>query len=237
MIYERKHQIGLDEVDRRLDMTNDALIRLFQNTACFMSDEIGLGIRDIPVTLLTWFVIDWKVEVIQRPQYGDTMRVKTWGRDVYKCFSYRDFEVFVNDELYVKATSKWVLLDVKNQTYAEVTDELMERFGIDNSRSVFEQRELAHLQVLDHYDNKERIYIRKSDLDFNGHVNNVKYFDYLIDYGKGIDHDCFRITYRKEIREDDKVYLCHSQLGNRHHYAIVDEEGTVKTIMETYDHE
>ena len=237
MIYERKHQIGIDEIDRQMRMTNEALITVFQNTACFMSDEIGQGILDVPRTMLTWFVIDWQVEVIHRPEYGDLLNIRTWGRDAYKCFSYRDFEVFVNDSLCVRATSKWVLYDLKSRSYAEVSKELMDLFGIDDSRSVFEQRELEHLDVLENYDDHERIDIRISDLDFNGHVNNVKYLNYLTDYGNAIDYDRFRITYRKEIKPDETVYLCHSKIDHKHHYAIMDEEGRVRTIIETLDNE
>ena len=61
MIFERKHKVGVDEVNRKLLMTNRAIIVSFENTASFQSDSIHYGILDIPQTFLTWFVIDWKV--------------------------------------------------------------------------------------------------------------------------------------------------------------------------------
>ena len=55
---------------------------------------------------------------------------------------------------------------------------MLKLYGNDDSKSTFEEKELKHLNPLDTYEKKEKIIIRKSDLDFNGHVNNVKYFDY-----------------------------------------------------------
>ena len=232
MIFERKHKVGVDEVNRKLLMTNRAIIVSFENTASFQSDSIHYGILDIPQTFLTWFVIDWKVRVIRRPVYGEELTIRTWGRDAARSFSYRDFEIYVNDELCVQATSKWALLNVRTKTFEMVTDELLKRYGNEDGLSTFAERELEHMAVLDEYESRILITIRKSDLDFNGHVNNVKYFDFLIDYANAPEHDCFRITYRKEIRKDDSVFLCHSKLVNKDLYAIIDSEGQVKTIIE-----
>ena len=76
MIFERKHKIGVDEVNRKLLMTNRAIIVSFENTASFQSDSIHYGILDIPQTFLTWFVIDWKVRVIRRPVYGEELTIE-----------------------------------------------------------------------------------------------------------------------------------------------------------------
>ena len=232
MVFERKHKVGVDEVNRKLLMTNRAIIVSFENTASFQSDSIHYGILDIPQTLLTWFVIDWKVRVIRRPLYGEELTIRTWGRDAARSFSYRDFEIYVNDELCVQATSKWALLNVATRSFESVTQELLQRYGNDDTMSVFAERELEHMMVLDEYDSRTPIVIRKSDLDFNGHVNNVKYFDFLIDYANAPEYDDFRITYRKEIRKEDQVYLCHSRISNRDLYAIIDAEGQVRTIIE-----
>ena len=232
MIFERKHKVGVDEVNRKLLMTNRAIIVSFENTASFQSDSIHYGILNIPQTLLTWFVIDWKVRVIRRPLYGEELTIRTWGRDAARSFSYRDFEIYVNDELCVQATSKWALLNVATRSFESVTPELLQRYGNEDSLSTFAERELEHMKVLDEYDSRTPIVIRKSDLDFNGHVNNVKYFDFLIDYANAPEYDDFRITYRKEIRKEDQVYLCHSRISNRDLYAIIDAEGQVRTIIE-----
>ena len=233
MKFEKKYTVGIDWADKKLRMTNRAIVTILQNTASFFSDSVGYGIFDIPKTLLLWFVVDWKVEIIKRPQYGDEITVKTWGRDASRSFLYSDFEIYVGDELCVKATSKWVLLSAKTKTFENISKELAKLYEQDEA-PVFGERELAHMNILDQYDEKNKIIIRKSDLDFNNHINNVKYFDYLIDYAGAREFDNFRITYRKEIKENDEVYLCHSEVNEKNYYAILDENGAVKTIIECW---
>ncbi len=232
MIFERKHKIGVDEVNNKMLMTNRALIVAFENTAAFYSDSLHYGVLDIPKTLLTWFVVDWKVEVIERPKYGDELTIKTWSRDPKKCFSYMDFEVYLCDKLLVKATSKWVLFNLKTKSYENISEELINIYVNKNNASVFPEKELEHMNILEKYTKRKKIIIRKSDLDFNNHVNNVKYFDYLIDYSNACDASKFRITYRKEIKEDENIYLHHSKIENKDLYAIIDKDGNVKTIIE-----
>ena len=228
MKFERKHKIGVDEINRKYEMTNRALIVAFQNIASYHSDSINYGILDIPKTFLTWFVVDWKVKVIKRPKYGEVITIKTWGRNANKCFSYRDYEVYINNELCVQATSKWILYNLKSKAYENISDELLKLYGNDDNLSVFEVKELEHLKTLDKYDEKKEIIIRKSDLDFNNHVNNVKYFDYL----NANEYNNFRITYRKEIKADDTIYLCHSKVSEKNLYSIIDADNNIKTIIE-----
>ncbi len=232
MVFERTHKVGVDEVNRELRMTNRALITAFQNSASFYSDSLNYGILDIPKTFLTWFVVDWKVEVLKRPKYGDEITIKNWNRDASNSFTYIDFEVYVNDNLCVKATSKWALFNLKTKSYESISSELIKVYGGNDSKSVFEEKELPHMHTLESYGKKKKIVIRKSDLDFNNHVNNVKYFDYLIDYSDACEYNNLRITYRKEIKADDVVYLHYGKVENKDLYAIIDKDNNVKTIIE-----
>ena len=228
MAFERKHKIGVDEVNKDLQMTNRAIIVSFQNTGSFHSDSINYGILDIPKTNLTWFVVDWKVEVLKRPKYGDIATIKTWGRNAIRCYSYRDFELYVNKELYIRATSKWILFNVKTQEFETISEELLKLYGNDDTKSTFKEKKLKRINPLDNYESKKKITIKKSDLDFNGHVNNVKYFDYLIDYADVEEYDNFRITYRKEVKANEKIYLC----STKNKYCIINDEGIIKTLIE-----
>ena len=177
MIFERKHKIGIDEVNKKFKMTNESMLTAFQNLASFNSDVVGYGVYDVPKTGKTWIVVDWKLRVLRRPRYGEDVMVRTWGRKTQGLISFRDFEIRSDNELCAVATSKWMLIDLVTRKPIEITDDIKDAFGIHNELEVFIDEEFETIKPLDTYDKELKINIRKSDLDFNNHVNNIKYFD------------------------------------------------------------
>lgn len=233
MIYKRMHKIGVDEVNKDFLMTNKAIIVSFQNTMSFYADSVHYGILDVSKTKLTWFIIDWKLEVFKRPKYGEEVLIKTWGRDADNSYMYVDFELYANNELYAIGTAKMVLFNLENKSFEIISNDILKIFIDKDNKSVFKERKLEHMIPLDKYENINKVVIRKSDLDFNNHVNNVKYFDYLLECSN-IEYNNVRITYRKEIKENEEIYLYHSRKQNKEYYLIKDSDENIKTIIECY---
>lgn len=92
------------------------------------SASVGLGLNDFGSTGLTWALINWKLESIKSCRYGDTLTVKTWARNACRIYSYRDFEVYDNDNnLLAIATSKWVLIDINKNGMIKIEDDLIRK--------------------------------------------------------------------------------------------------------------
>ena len=232
MIFERKHKIGIDEVNRKFKMTNESMLTTFQNLASFNSDVVGYGVYDVPKTGKTWIVVDWKLRVLRRPRYGEDVMVRTWGRKTQGLISFRDFEIRSDNELCAVATSKWMLIDLVTRKPIEITDDIIDAFGIHNELEVFIDEEFETIKPLDTYDKELKINIRKSDLDFNNHVNNIKYFDYLNELGFNKNYNDVRISYLKEIKEDEDVSIYMSEVEDTDHYLIKNSNDEIKTIIE-----
>ena len=232
MIFERKHKIGIDEVNRKFKMTNESMLTTFQNLASFNSDVVGYGVYDVPKTGKTWIVVDWKLRVLRRPRYGEDVMVRTWGRKTQGLISFRDFEIRSDNELCAVATSKWMLIDLVTRKPIEITNDIIDAFGIHNELEVFIDEEFETIKPLDTYDKELKINIRKSDLDFNNHVNNIKYFDYLNELGFNKNYNDVRISYLKEIKEDEDVSIYMSEVEDTDHYLIKNSNDEIKTIIE-----
>lgn len=232
MIFERKHKIGIDEVNRKFKMTNESMLTTFQNLASFNSDVVGYGVYDVPKTGKTWIVVDWKLRVLRRPRYGEDVMVRTWGRKNQGLISFRDFEIRSDNELCAVATSKWMLIDLVTRKPIEITNDIIDAFGIHNELEVFIDEEFETIKPLDTYDKELKINIRKSDLDFNNHVNNIKYFDYLNELGFNKNYNDVRISYLKEIKEDEDVSIYMSEVEDTDHYLIKNSNDEIKTIIE-----
>ena len=113
MIYKKQFEIGLKDIGKNNEITNTALLERLENIAAYHSDSAGYGVNTVEQTKVTWVLLEWKLQVIKRPKYGQNLNVCTWGRCMKKAFTYRDFEIRDKENnLCVIGTSKWVLVDI-----------------------------------------------------------------------------------------------------------------------------
>ena len=112
MIYKENFKVGLKDVWKGNEVSNSAILEYLEDIAAYHSDTVGYGINTTKDTNLNWLLLDWKVEVLKRPTYGENLEVHTWSREIEKFWAFRDFEIYdQNHELCVIATSKWLLVN------------------------------------------------------------------------------------------------------------------------------
>lgn len=202
MIYEENFKIGLDDLNQDVELKNLALLKYLEDIAGFHSDSVGMGINHILQTGVAWALLDWEVQVLRRPKYGEDIHIKTWSRKISKCHAYRDFEVYVGAEKCVIATSKWILMDLKKRRPMVVSPELAQKYDSETDKSVFGIEELVRLPQYEDYVYAAEYKVRRSDIDINGHLHNLNYLEIVQDAfseNENPEVDHFRISYKKEI--------------------------------------
>ena len=116
MFVNKDFFVGINDCDLNLDITNYSLLKYLEEIAGIHSSIVGYGLYNDKDTKRTWIALGWKVNIIRRPKYLETMNIKTWVRDESKLYSFRDFEIKdEKDNLIIKATSKWVMVDIDSR--------------------------------------------------------------------------------------------------------------------------
>ena len=122
MVYETKMRPLMEHVGKNGYLTNKGIMSILETVACYQSEEAGYGVTSIDKNGVSWVQLDWKIKVIKRPKFPDELNIKTWGRDSTKIATYRDYEMYdENNNLCVIATTKWVLVDVITKKIARIT--------------------------------------------------------------------------------------------------------------------
>ena len=121
MIYKENFKMGLKDIWKNNEINNKAILEYLEDIAGYHSDSIGCGLNSSEQSHLNWILLDWKVKVIKRPKYGQTLEISTWSRKVEKFYAYRDFEIYDEENnLCVIATSKWLLINNQTRKIARV---------------------------------------------------------------------------------------------------------------------
>ncbi len=153
----------------------------------------------------------WKIEASKRPRWNTELTIKTWPRKFDRVSSWRDFEVYDEaEELIIKATTQWVLIDTNKMGIAKITEEMANEYGIVE-KSVFKEEPTGRLKPEEDMQKVYEYTAKRRDIDSNHHVNNVNYLEFAYDaFPKelNIDFKNVEIYYKKQIKlRRNSIYL------------------------------
>lgn len=179
--YEKNYHIDLRDVDFQKELRISALFGYFQDIANLASENLGVGINQLVETYGVAFVLmRIRVDIVRHPKLDEEITIETWPLKPGKLEFERDY--IVRDqagEVIVKAVSVWVIMDLKKRRLKR-----SEAINLEYPESIEERAIDVALEKIKVSNNLETAYskmINYSDIDFNGHLNNSRYVDYILD--------------------------------------------------------
>ena len=240
MFYTSHFQIGFSHIGFCNLITNSGILSILEETAGSHSSSVGCGLNDIPVTHVSWAILNWKVQVFKRPRYLDKVIVKTWAREKNKLFCYRDFEVYdENNNLLIIATSKWIFLDTEKNSIMKIEDSFYNKYKPEE-KSVFNIIDIPKLVEPKNSLQTFEYKVKRSDIDINGHMHNTNYLNLAYEalpeeIYKNTIFDNFEILYKKEIKLNASVKFLYSEEEGSHTVTIKSlDDKILHTIVKLY---
>ena len=182
-IWEENCRIRFGAIDRSNCLTLAAVFNFFQEAAISHAENLGAGRDALACSGRAWILSRMSVEINERPQYGETVTVCTWPRGGEKLFAFRNYEIRNSNAVpLIQAKSRWLIMDIEKRRPLRpqaIIDELPLNEGADVSLSgnngACALSEKPNLQKTAEH---KALY---SDIDYNGHVNNVSYIRWIED--------------------------------------------------------
>jgi len=187
----RNYQITVSDCDFTKKLKLSALFNHFQEIAALHAENLGIGVNTIEHNYgVIWALIRIRAEILRHPILDEEITIETWPQYPKRYEFHRDFLIKdKQNNVIVRAASVWVLLD-------KATREL-KKAGIisaDNYPQLLTERAIDGPLKKLRPDGKPEISYKRvigcSDIDVNGHLNNSKYVDFIM--------DCFTM---KDIRQ------------------------------------
>lgn len=221
MIFTANYRIGLEEIETNGYATTKSIMTFMEDIAGMHGAQAGHGLLDIKKNKAAWVLLDWQIQILNRPKYSDNIKVNTWAKMHDKLVAYRDFEVFSDDnELVAKGTSRWLYMDLIKRRPIKLTDEMMSAYREEKDKSAFSEG-LNKIEIPQNEKFLEFKYnLLRRDMDVNGHMHNLSYLDAVFDimpeelYRK-VTFNNVRIEYKKEIMKDSDVIIRFYQTYDR----------------------
>lgn len=237
MFYEEKMRASVEDFGKDAKLTERSILKFLENIGAYHSDRVGYGALDIPKTGISWILLEWKVEILRYPTYGEYFHVKTWSRGVSTPFTtYRDYEIYAeNGEKLVIASAKWTAVNVLEKKIEKLTGEMLDRYETEEAH-VFEEKEILRQKEPPSYEAEMTFRARRHEIDLNGHVHNLCYLDFALDIlpeevYETRDFRDIRVTYRKEIKADEEITCKYHGEDGAHIVGIYGGDGKLRAIV------
>lgn len=187
-LFKKKYHIDLRDVDFTKKLKSSTLFGYFQDVASLAAENLGFGIETLNEKFgVAWVVTRIRVEITRMPIWDEEIIIETWPLEPSKVEFDRDYLVKdINGDVIIRAVSKWVIMDIKERRIKR-----SEVIGIHYPEKITKRALEGRLVKLKNYGQLEEVYtkvIGYSDIDFNGHLNNSKYVDFMMDCFPIEDH-------------------------------------------------
>ena len=214
-MYTKEFFIESTDVNAKLDIKLSSLMRMMQDVATEHAEILHIGKADTLDKGLYWVITRYYIDMIKYPKYLSKIKISTYPGDDMKFIFPRYFLIeSMEGELLGRASSTWVVLNKSDHKVnlnpfpglVVPTEHVENEIGlpekvIGEGGSFIEERK-----------------VRYSDIDLNGHLNNTKYMEYILDMKDSSFYlnnkiSSILINYEKELLDGDKVSL-YSDEGN-----------------------
>lgn len=240
--FKKEFNIPFYDSNKFGEISPVSIIRYLGETSEAHSEHQKIGLDELRKNNYGWILYRWKVKMDHYPRVKDKIIVETWTSSFLKFYAYREFMIYDSNMNEIgRARTLWIFIDTDKKRPIRIPKEFDGIYSICSER-VFEgfwdlDDEFKASNVLD-------FHVRKSDIDYNEHVNNSNYLEWIIEtISKEIEEEYIlnelEILYKKETlygetitsQRDKGIYGEDTLIFN--HRIVNKENREEKTIART----
>jgi acyl-ACP thioesterase len=179
-IWQETLPIRFGHIDRSDRLTLFSTFDLFQEVAISHAADLGVGRDALARIRQGWVLSRMTVLMKQRPKFGESVTVRSWPLGADRLFAVRDYDIKDNGgRPMVRGRSGWLVLDLDKRRPLRA-QQVVEPLP-PNKGNYALPGGAGGLDTRPDYVNAGKRRALFSDIDYNGHVNNTRYIQWIQD--------------------------------------------------------
>ena len=206
--FEDSYRLRAADFDRWERLRPASILDLFQDIAGRHANELGVGKAPLLEKNIVWVIVKVRFRVLRQCRMYDSVRVRTWPLPPER-IGYRR-EYLIMDEAgnpIVEGDSEWVLMDFESRKIVAGGEIYPLRDYCTDT--AFPER-FPRLRSFESEGEAYTMLPPWSDFDINGHVNNTKYANYVLDAmapGESESLSSFSMEYHREVLPGEGLHV------------------------------
>lgn len=180
-IWKEDFRVRSYETDPTGRASVPSICNYLQEVAGNHAFRLGVAVDQLQEEHLTWVLTRLRVNVDHYPRWRDQIVVETWPSGVDGLIATRDFLLLDSaGRRLARATSGWMMIDMERRRPVRMPEIITSLVTPDRERAMADlSARLSEPPTAE--TGSGPISVRYSDLDVNGHVNNVRYLDWALE--------------------------------------------------------
>lgn len=168
-----------ENVDFTLRASAASIISYMLNVAGTDAHLKGFGVEALQGHSFTWVLSRLAVEISTQPRQYTDIEIDTWVNEFNRLSSTRNFKMRIGDEVIAAGVSQWCMLNMETRQAVDMTllKDVYERAMVAETSPIAAP---ARLRDVEPQISVSRPVVY-SDIDFNRHVNTLRYIDLIFD--------------------------------------------------------
>lgn len=168
-----------ENVDFTLRASAASIISYMLNVAGTDAHRKGFGVEALQGHSFTWVLSRLAVEISTQPRQYTDIEIDTWVNEFNRLSSTRNFKMRIGDEVIAAGVSQWCMLNMETRQAVDMTllKDIYERAMVAEASPIAVP---ARLRDVEPQISVSRPVVY-SDIDFNRHVNTLRYIDLIFD--------------------------------------------------------
>lgn len=168
-----------ENVDFTLRASAASIISYMLNVAGTDAHRKGFGVEALQGHSFTWVLSRLAVEISTQPRQYTDIEIDTWVNEFNRLSSTRNFKMRIGDEVIAAGVSQWCMLNMETRQAVDMTllKDVYERAMVAEASPIAAP---ARLRDVEPQISVSRPVVY-SDIDFNRHVNTLRYIDLIFD--------------------------------------------------------
>ena len=168
-----------ENVDFTLRASVASIISYMLNVAGTDAHRKGFGVEALQGHSFTWVLSRLAVDINTQPRQYSNIEIDTWVNEFNRLSSTRNFKMRIGEDVIAAGVSQWCMLNMETRQAVDMTQlkDIYERAMVAEPSPITAP---ARLRGIEPQASVSRPVVY-SDIDFNRHVNTLRYIDLIFD--------------------------------------------------------
>ena len=173
------YRVEPQDVDFTLRASVGSIINYMLNVAGRDAHNKGFGVEVLQGNFFTWVLSRLALEVKRQPEQYSDIEVDTWVNEFNRLTTTRNFRLHKGEEMQAECVSQWCAIDMEKRQAVDLNifKDIYGRALVDEPSPIAAPARLRGITPLATM-SRPVVY---SDIDFNRHVNTLRYVDLIFD--------------------------------------------------------